>query len=481
MAKIPLNLPPGVVRPGTVYDAKGRWYSAPLVRWVDGVMQPIGGWSVLAGAGSVDITGAPRKIIAWRRNNGDAKLAIATNSEIYVYADGTATSIAPGDLTTGPADASGTYWSRVEAETWQLDTYGEDLVGVGLSDGRILYWDSSAGGLMSAVANAPTGCAGVLVTPERFLVALGADSDPRKVAWADQDDIEDWTAAVTNQAGDKFLAGNGRIMAGHRGRGESLIWTDTSIWAMRYVGGDFIYRFKEMGTNCGPISRNSMAVVGPWSMWMGQKNFYMYDGSVKSIQSEISDYVFNDLNRTQASKIWAEVRADFEEIWWHYSSEGSTECDRVVGVNWDSGEWMIGPEGFERTAGCDRQFLEYPVAADASGAVYFHENGTTYQDEGGSPSYTPSAVSGPVELGAGDRVMRIQAIIPSEETTGEVQLSLLTAFYPNGTETETGPFTAAAKTDCRVTGRQARLKLEQVTGGWRFGTPRLEIEPGGER
>lgn len=482
MTLVPIDIPPGVVKPGTVYDARGRWYVADFVRWHNGVMQPMGGWEVLTGASGTDVSGPVRGMHVWRRNNGDAKLFIGTNTNAYIYADGILTDVTPTGFTTGAADASGTYWSRTEANTWQVDNYGEDFVGVAWSDGTLWRWDSSAGGNLAAVTNAPTGNLGVVVTPERFLVALGASSDARLVKWSDQADETDWTATVTNQAGDFTLPGQGQIMAGQRGREETLIWTDTDLWAMRYIAGNEVYTFKKVGGSCGAISRRSMAVVDGWAAWMGQQNFYIYDGSVRSVPCEVADYVFTDLNRDQASKIAADVRSDFNEVWWYYPSSGSTENDRAVGVNYEEGHWMV-ISGFERTAGVDRGFLEYPLAGDAAGAVYWHEKGISYTDDGGSPSYTPGAESGPYEIGNGDRVMTIRSVIPDEETLGELDFSLITAFYPTGSETTHGPFTAGEKTDVndRATGRWVRLKVDQSTANWRLGTPRLDVKAGGRR
>ena len=480
MALMPLSLPAGVVKPGSVYDAKGRWHVADFIRWHNGVMQPMGGWAVLSGATGTAVGGPVRGLIAWRRNNGDAKLWIGTPTKAYSYADGTLTAITPVGFTTGASDASGDYWARVEANTWQVDTYGEDIMAVAKSDGKLYQWDSSAGGAMAAVTNAPTGNLGVVVTPERFLFALGASSDARNIAWPDQDDITDWTATVTNQAGSHILTGSGQILSGRRSRNETLIWTDVDLFSARYIGGDLIYSFKEVGSRCGAISRNAMTVVDGWAMWMGQDNFYLYDGAVRALPSDVSDFVFGDINRVQASKIACMPLTDFNEVWWFYPSSSATENDRMVGVNYREGHWMV-VDSFERTAGVDRGFLEFPIMADAAGAVYFHENGTAMVDEGGTPTYTPNAESGPVELGNGDRTMHIRSIVPSEKTLGDLDFHLLTSLYPMGDEQDHGPFPATEITDARASGRQVRLKFVQDQTDWRFGTPRLDVVPGGKR
>lgn len=96
-------------------------------------------------------------------------------------------------------------------------------------------------------------------------------------------------------------------------------------------------------------------------------------------------------------------------------------------------------------------------------------------------AYTPYIESGPLELGEGDRVMHVRGYIPDEETVGEVTTYLYTRLYPTAPETTSGPFFNANPTSIRLTARQVRLRHTQVTGGFRIGTPRLEVIPGGKR
>lgn len=478
MTLVKLQIPPGMVRPGTVYDARGRWYDGNLVRWHEGALQAVGGWAVLSNATSAAISGPVRGMLAWRRNAGTGYVAFGTHEAIFVYSAGTLTDVTDGSFTTGAVDASGSFYARTEANSWQFDTFGEDLVAVAYSDGRILYWDSSAGGDVAALAGAPTGCRGVVVTPERFVVALGASSDGRLVQWSDQEDATDWTATTINQAGDFILPGSGQIMAGRRSKNETLIWTDSDLFGMRYIGGTFVYSFQLLGEG-GAISRRSMAMMDGRAYWMGARGFFAYDGAVRPIPCEVGDYVFNRLNRAQASKIAAVVSADFNEVTWYYPSNSGSENDSYVTYDYLENHWTIG--SIVRTDGIDRGFLQYPLLADADGCVYEHENGTTYADEGGSPSYTPYVESGPVEIGDGDRVMHVTGYIPDEETLGEVNTRIYSRLYPTGTETTHGPYTNTNPTNVRITARQVRVRHTQVTGGFRIGTPRLDVKPGGKR
>jgi len=374
--------------------------------------------------------------------------------------------------------------TATEAQTWQLDTFGEDLVAMAYSDGKIYYWDLSAGGLATAVtdatgANPPEDCLGLVVTPERFVVALGADAAGRYIRWSDQEDVNDWTAAQTNQSGDFTLPGAGEIQCGARSRNETLIWTDVDLFAMRYIGGNLVYSFAQVGANSGIISRQAKAIVDGRAYWMGHRGFFQYDGFAKPIPCEIADDIFNDINRLQRSKITAFPVSEYREIWFCYPSAESTENDKVVTYNYLQNIWS-GPWDLERLAGVDRGAFDYPLAFDSVGHLYYHEIGDSYTTPDGATELVPSAESGPVEIAQGDNVMTILNVIPDEDTLGEVDATLYAALYPTAAE-DSQVISLANPTSSRLTGRQVRLAISQVEPGWRVGVMRLEVRPRGRR
>jgi hypothetical protein len=495
---IPVKLPPGLYRNGTVYESKGRWYDGNLVRFIEGTIQPVGGWRTTQDSNGADlgaVTGVPRAMHAWRDSGGDIQIGIGTHSKAYVLINGTLTDITPASgFTAGDQDSeyasglygAGTYGTGIygfgslaaqldEAGIWTLDNFGDYLVGVMTDDGDLWVWDgNTANDFALADASAPVSNRAVVVTPERFLVALGAGGNPRKVQWASQETTATWTASSSNTAGDFELATNGRIMCGARGRDNTLIWTDADLWAMTYIGGSLVYSFTKVGDSCGIIAPNAKAVVDGRAFWMGRDAFYAFDGFVKAIPCDVRDYVFEDFNTTQIIKTWAMPIAQYGEIWWFYPSAASTECDRYVVYNYREGHWSFGE--LARTAGFDRGATTLPMMATPAGVIKEHE---VLEDR---DSETPYLESGPFELADGDEVVKVQRIVPDENTAGEVNVTFYTAFYPQGTEYTKGPYTLSSPTSVRFTARQARMRLSQVSEtSWRVGTFRLGVVPGGRR
>jgi hypothetical protein len=332
---------------------------------------------------------------------------------------------------------------------------------------------------LAAAAGAPTGCSAVCVTNERFVFALGAGGDPRKIQWASQESLTDWTATGTNTAGDFLLPGSGRLMRGLRGRNETLLWTDEDVFSAQYVGGTLVYSFTQLGQKCGLMAPAAVAVVDGRAAWMGRRGFWIYDGFVQPAPSEVSDFVFQDFNDTQRAKCWAMSLVDFGEVWFFYPSTNATEPDRYVLWNYRENHWT--PGRLSRSAGIDRGAFASPLMA-ASGTVYEHEFSTTH-----SGATAPYLESGPIEIGEGDNVVHLTALVPDEATragqqVGSLQATIYTALYPDDTETAHGPYTLANPTSIRLVGRQLRVRFDEATAGdWRLGVVRLDGVPGERR
>jgi len=209
---------------------------------------------------------------------------------------------------------------------------------------------------------------------------------------------------------------------------------------------------------------------------MGVGSFFVYSGGrVQELQSDVSDYVFNDLNKAQVSKAFAMANSLFGEIWWFYPSSGSTENNRYVAYNYIENTWHIGE--LARTTGTDRGAFRQPMMFDADDRkLYEHEIGFDYG------TLTPFAETGPFRIGTGNQVVSVTELVPDEKTQGDVNATFKTRFYPNGTERSYGPYSLSNPTSVRFTGRQVRMRVEgQRLADWRVGINRVDVVPGGER
>jgi hypothetical protein len=490
---IPLKLPPGIYRNGTEYQAAGRWYDANLVRWYENTLRPMGGWRKRAAG---QMTGLCRGFITWRDNSANRWIAAGTQSKLYAMDElGTLKEITPTGITAGSASALSTtgygystYGSLAygtarpdngassPATTWSMDTWGEYLVACSSTDGKLYEWQLgfTTPTIAAAITNAPTGNKALLVTQERILFALGAGGNPRKVQWCDQENNTLWTPAGDNLAGDYELATPGSLLAGKRVKGVNLLFTDVDVHTAQYVGAPFVYGFEKAGSGCGLISAQAVAAIDTAAIWMSRAGFWIYDGYVKPLPSDVSDYVFGNINFNQASKVYAVHNSKFGEIWWYYPSSGSNENDSYVTFNYRENHWNIGT--LARTAGADSGVFVNPLMVSTDGFIYEHEVGFAYD------SASLYAESGPVQLGNGDNIMSVRQVIPDEQTLGEAVVSFKARNYPTGTQSTFGPYTAANPTSVRFSGRQVNVKVTgDILADWRVGVIRLEAVPSGKR
>jgi len=410
-------------------------------------------------------------------------------------AAGTLKDITPTSFTVGIADAAvntgygsnfyGYYaygvarpdtGSVTPATTWSLDTFGEYLIACSSADGKIYEWqlDFATPTIAAVITNAPTGCAAVMSTAERFIFALGASSNPRLVKWCDQESDTNWTPSATSQAGDFELQTVGALKAGKKVRGINLLFTDVDVHTATYVGLPYVYSFEKAASGCGLISAQAVAAIDTAALWMSTSGFWIFDGYVKPLPCDVSDYVFQNLNYNQSSKVYAVHNSKYGEVWWFYPSNASNEVDSYVTYNYRENHWNIG--SLSRTAGVDRGVYLQPLMVSSDGFIYEHEVGYDYD------SGVLYAESGPLEIGQGDNIMSVRQVIPDEQTLGEVVVSFKSRLYPTSTESSHGPYSASQPTDVRFSGRLVKVKYTgAVLDDWRVGVSKLDIVAMGKR
>lgn len=496
-----LSLPPGVYKNGTEYQSAGRaytaiyqapprWVDSSLVRWHQGEMRPIGGWESFS---ANTVSGKARAILPWADNTNTAWIGIGTHSGLYVMDRyGNLYNITPSGFLPGYPDAvegggygtggygAGTYGtirtqsSEIQdATTWDLDTWGQYLVGVSCDDNRLWQWELGTGTPAAKVANSPT-ASSLVVTNEYFMMALGANNNPRLVQWCDQQDNTDWTPSLTNQAGQFPLQTYGRLMCGRRITGATLLFTDQDVFVATYLGNTLVYGFERAGSNCGVISRKAAVALDAQAIWMGRNAFYQFNGYVTPIPCDVADYLFGNINPLQISKIHAVVNRAFGEVTWFYPSLNSTEIDSYVTYSYTEQHWEIGQ--LARLCAADQGVYPYPLMVDGSGEVWEHETGFSY---GGA---SPYARSGPLELGNGDQVMSATQFLPDATNPSALSVEFLGRFQPDASQVTFGPYALSPQTDVRFTARQIEMLFTGTPGSdWRLGSQRLEVTAGGRR
>lgn len=399
----------------------------------------------------------------------------------------------------------------LEARIWKFDTYGEDVI-CQICNGETYYFDTSAGPGTPAqlLSGAPTKSRYALVsTPDRHLVCFGTETDigdpdsqdPMFVRFSNQEDISQFAESATNTAGGQRLNDGSKIISAIRSRGQILIFTDTALHGMQFIGPPFTFGFQQLGTNCGIAGPHAAVDVSGTAFWMGLDSFYLFDGVVKEMPCTVQDFVFKDINVVQKSKFHAGHNAQFNEVTWWYCSFTSDDIDRFVTYNYLENTWAVG--SMARTSWSDVAVFPKPIAA-------------AYNPLGDSPSVTPiygltpgrSVVynqedgvnadgepilaylqSGYFDIQEGDNMLFMKRFIPDfKNQIGNLVVQLLLRPYPQATASPSSldPYIitpTTQKVDTRARGRQISIRIvsDALDTNWRFGTLRVDVQPDGLR
>ena len=370
-------------------------------------------------------------------------------------------------------------------------------------------------------------------TPDRHLVFFGTETtigtpstqDEMFIRFSDQEDINTYQPTAVNTAGTQRLADGSKIVGAVRGRDATYIWTDTSLFTMRFIGQPLTFGFQQVGTNCGLIGQNAALEVDGAAYWFSENGFFKYSGNLETMTCLVEDFVYNDLNTTANQLINVGLNNLFGEITWFYCTESSTVVNRCVTYNYmDSSPqrpvWTTGT--LNRGAWQDSSVFGLPHAtyfnADDSASfdvqgntegstIYFeHEKGTDQTLANGVTAITSNIESGDFDItqarsstgqqtgvatfkGDGEFLMKIRRFIPDFlSQTGNTQVTLQLKNYPNSSQSSSplGPFTITSSTekvDTRARARAISLKVANTALGqsWKIGTFRLDTQPDGRR
>ena len=268
---------------------------------------------------------------------------------------------------------------------WTIDSYGQDLVAA-VREGAIYYWaaDTTTSPPRAVTVESLATAAGYDGTfvpnqvyeistsgVQRFTIALGSnpydptdaetDFDPMLVRWSDQENTYQWVPSATNQSGELRLSHGSQLVTGRHGRQEFVIWSDSAIYAMQYLGPPYVWGVNLLMDGISIASPNGVAGASNIMFWMGIDKFYMYDGRVQTLPCTVRQFVFDDFNFDQRYQVVAGGNEQYSEVWWHYPSQDSTVNDRYVIYNYLDNVWYYG--ALNRTAWLDSALRSNPMGA----------------------------------------------------------------------------------------------------------------------
>ena len=351
---------------------------------------------------------------------------------------------------------------------------------------------------------------------QEFVICFGANSySPNNAAtafnqmlvrWSDQANAYQWIPELTNQSGEYLLTNGSYIMGARATRQEILVWTDSCLYSMQYLGAPYVWGFQVLMDNISIMSPNSMITINNVTYWMGRDRFYMYSGRVEVLPCSLRQYIFADINENQAYQVFAGANEAFNEVWWFYVSQSSsnTVVDKYVIYNYLDRVWYYGT--MARSAWMQTGTQPYPVAADYNGRLLYHENGCDDLSTSATLPIDSYVQSSDFDIGDGHNFGFVWRILPDVNFNGSTtnQPSVTMTVKPR--ENSGTPYGAAdnpqvqsaqnyttvpeytiqqfdGQVYTRLRGRQMSFRIESTGVGvaWQLGSPRIDIRPDGRR
>ena len=349
---------------------------------------------------------------------------------------------------------------------------------------------------------------------DRHLLAFGAvpfgftdpvDFDPLLIRWADQETPADWTPSQLNSAGDLRVSRGSRIVRAMPTRQEILVWTDTNLYTLQFLGTTDVFGLQEYADNISVMSPRAMATAANITYWMGQDKFYAYTGRVETLPCTLRDHVFNNINMNQADQVVCGTNEQWNEVWWFYPTADSDYNNAYVIYNHLERIWYYG--SINRTAWLDTPIRHFPQAANTpvtvdgttvttgNGYIYSHEDGLD-DDTLPMDSYIESS---DFDLDDGDQFMLIRRMLPDVDFSGsntqtpEITLTMRPRNFPGSAfssdpadtqrviESAVGRYTDQVFMRARARQMAFKIRSQNLGVQWQLGAPRLDARPDGRR
>ena len=350
----------------------------------------------------------------------------------------------------------------------------------------------------------------------RFVLVFGTNDygstvlDPMLIRWSDQESLTTWYPAATNQAGSLRLSHGSKIVAVLQSRQEILVWTDSTLYSLQYLGPPVVWGNQLLADNVSLISQNAPVIASGVTYWMGVDKFYKYDGRVQTLNCDLRQYVYGDINLTQAVQVFGSTNEGFNEAWWFYCSAESSVIDKYVIYNYIENAWYYGTMG--RTAWIDTGLRNNPVAATYSYNLVNHESGVDDNTSGTPAAIEATITSAQFDIGDGNNFAFVWRMLPdltfrgsTAGTTPALTMQLLplqnsgsgynSPKSVGGTSSDADQAVTATQTYpidldtyngqiyIRVRGRQMAMRItsNQIGTQWQLGSPRIDLRNDGRR
>lgn len=364
----PLFLKPGIKRDGTRFDGNfcvdGKW-----ARFQRGRARKMGGWRSI----TETLTGPIRNTFG-HADAGNLRVYVGTNNALQYF------DVSPSGIGAGVGDRTPTIASGFvpnDNNIWQFAELYDSVSSTSRilahaapnlssidsdTDTKIFLGDIDASAVL--VDSTCPAISGGVSAASPYAFAFGDDGLLR---WCVPNTPSDWAGAGSGNARitrSKIVYGT-PIRGGAGTSPASLFISTDSVIRETFTGGSAVFNFDTISSQTSILSSQGVIEYDGMMFWVGVDRFLMYNGVVQDVPNLMNlNWFFDNLNWAQRQKVWATKIPKFGEIWWHYPSGDSTECDQAIIMNLKENTWYDTQSG--RSSGFPPQVFRYPVWSDTT-------------------------------------------------------------------------------------------------------------------
>jgi len=319
-----------------------------------------------------------------------------------------------GSYGTGKPFSAGFAYPRI----WSFDRLGESVVLTPGNQGGLYLWGGNVATapVLQTAGSAPTAINYVAVHNNQ-IVTLGAAGVPNRVF--SSSDITNWVPGPAVQVFLADILTSGTLLTTSYCKGQIIIFADSSVHKMTYVGVPTIFVIDEIMTSDGLLGPKAATSVQDNVVWIGQDNFYIYNGSSVAIipDNSLREWFYSNLNQATYYHTFAHKSVDFAEVWWFAPFASSEEPTNYVIWNWEEGHFTNGT--LTRTCSEEPSNVnryQYLATGSCDGSIpttklYTHEVKDDYTDDGGNMSGSLTSNSNLIDTG--EYMQEILRVVPS--------------------------------------------------------------------
>lgn len=286
------------------------------------------------------MAGTPKGGFSTRKPDGSTFVVVGDATKLYALAGAMLTDITRdigdgGDYATGGDDI------------WRFIRHGDDLIATNLTDAIQSYDLNNSDPFINHVTSTLKPKARFIAVIGEFVVIAYTDEGGtlflRRVRWSSINDNGDFDADVTTQADFQDILDSGEITGLLGNKEYGVVFTETALHRMDYVGGEAIFTIDKQEGSEGTEVPLSVLGHDKLALYYSPEGWRRYDGisSYPIGAEQVDEFFKTDFDFGYRHRMRAGIFLSHKLAIWAYPGEGNDNGtpNKMLLYRWDIERW----------------------------------------------------------------------------------------------------------------------------------------------